>query len=159
MKHIKYDRFVIRDTTIEEAQPLSKTITIQKTQITIPRDYMQQLGWEIGTRVEIVFTPRYIVLRKHWQGLEIQKANSSGTGALYIGEIRRQITVTTREEEFIPISQVRCVCDLQKQEIFYKQENLTQNLNKESTQNESKNNRWCIYHNNQNQSRRFEETR
>lgn len=156
MKNIKYDRFVIRDPNAPTIEPLIKIITIQKGQITIPSDFMQKVGWEVGTRVEIVFTPRYIVLRKHWQGVEIQKANSNGTGALYIGEIRQQITANTGEPGFIPQGQVRCVCDLQNQEIVFKQEN-TQSKEKEINKDESKNSKWCIYHSNKDQSRRPEE--
>lgn len=157
MKYIKYDRFTVRDPNAEEIEPIEKPMTVTKTQITIPKNFMEILGWEVGSRVEIVFTPRYIVLKKHYKGLQIQKANSQGSGAIYIGEIRSQITKNTGEPEFIPYGPVRCVCDQARQEIVYKQ--IEENTKKETENNyESKSNRWCIHHHQRNQSGRVQET-
>lgn len=157
MKTIKYDRFVVHDPNAQEIQPIVKYITVQKGQLTIPLEFMKQLHWDIGTRVEMVFTPRYIVLKEDYRGLEIQKANSCGTGALWIGEIRSQITKNTGEPEFIPMGQTRCVCDLQKREIVYKQEN-QKNKEINSNDNENQSSRWRLYRCNQSKNGRSEES-
>ena len=99
---IEYTKVCVNDEDIPKRPTKNYKIKVSDTQITIPKQALEDFGLKIGDRVSLCLTPRIIRLRKSYRGVPILAANIYGTGYISLGALRTQILRQTKEPKFIP---------------------------------------------------------